>query len=90
MEGSGLRRNPQCELMSRSTCVFGTVNGGEVPEERRWEQVSASRPPWCSANGKPGKRPTDFLPGRGAGRCLTWNVKSERAQDLTRLGFRGT
>lgn len=29
-EISGLQRNPQCELMSRSTCVFGT----------QWWQVS--------------------------------------------------
>lgn len=27
-----------------------------------------------------------LLPGSGAGRRLTWNVKSEKAQDLKRFG----
>lgn len=38
-EVSGLWRNSQRELMSSSTCILGTIMGGEVPEARRWEQV---------------------------------------------------
>lgn len=57
LEVSGLRSNPQCELMSRSTCISGTINGGKVPEEGRWERVSASRSPGVLQMGRQGRDP---------------------------------